>query len=567
MQNGNTTPDAPLFDSQGNLVYWQALGREWVETRPIRQNAPAEFRGILIWTKSAGQSHSAADLLHIVEWDFETELLEDLAERRVYLRRGKDWTLRLCWSWREQGLKLSCDLLNGSDERRRQVEFSYWVPAENGGTLRANDCTYTISPYGRIQDTMLERGAPLSFQTPDGRRITLTTDSAESRSHFYHRGFCLKMGTGSPTVAPGEKLCFQTECEVSVDAPPIHAAASPPLPESELPDLRQPTRAYRLGLMLHLQYTPLPNVTELLERWIALSAKLGFDYILLELDRGLRAHPAAPPHALDLAQCRELAAHARRHGIGLHPMYNLLGHQWETSILDWQPSWQETAFSGLCPSHPEVRTFAAELIRDLAEAFDSSWVHIGGDELKLPDDGKDALICPRCGVSPNLSAIVDYWNFLSAEAAPPGVELAIWGDQLLPANAIAPGLTAHNWDGRGLEHLKRLDQRIRIFDWQYGGVSPASSLQFLGRASHRTAVTSACEGSLQSPFIHAEACRAGHALEALHTTWASPDPRDLPLEGVAAAALAHAGLPYDPTRTPEECARLASRMLRELRGR
>ncbi len=553
-----TSNNPPVFDEQGNVVRWQALGRDWVETRPIRQNAPTEFRGIIVWTKSATPARAEEHLLHYVEWDFETSSQFDAPERRDYERRGGNWTLRLSWTWGADWLKLSADLTNSLAGRWLQVEFSHWVPAENGGSLRMGEWSYKMPPYGRIQSAMLERGAPLSFAASDGRRILLTTDSVDSRSHFYHRGFCLKMGTGSPVAAPGERVVFQIACAARIETPSIQP---PSLVEEDFPDFQG--RSYPLGLMLHLQYTALPDVPGLLKRWIRLAARLKFDYILLELDRGLKAHPAAPSHALELARFRELVAFGRRHGIRLHPMYNLLGHQWETGVLDWQASWRETMFSGLCPSHPEVRAFAAQLIRDLAETLDSRWVHIGGDELKLPGDDRDALRCKRCGDSPNLSAIVDYWNFLQSEA-PKGVTLAIWGDQLLPAEAIAPGLTACNWDGRGQEHLERLDRRIRIFDWQYSTVSPASSLRFSGQAGHSIVLTSACGISLQNPFIHAEACQKGLASGALHATWTSPDPRDLPLEGVAAAVLAHAGHSYDPEQTPEHCARLAHSLLREL---
>lgn len=552
------TGDSPIFDERGNVIRWQTLGRDWVETRPIRQNAPADFQGILIWTKSADAARADEHLLHAVEWDFETGLLLDEPERRDYERQGWNWTLRLSWTWGPGRLKLSAELASIPDGRWRQVEFSHWVPAENGGSVHSAEWSYEMPPYGRTQSAMLERGAPLSFTSRDGRHISLTTNSADSRSHFYHRGFCLKIGTGSPVAAPGGNAAFQVECAVRIETPP---APLPSPAEEGFPDLQ--ARDYPLGLMLHLQYTALPDIPELLESWIRLAARLKFDYILLELDRGLKAHPATPGHALELERFRELTTVAKQHGIGLHPMYNLLGHQWETGVLDWQPSWRETAFSGLCPSHPEVRKFAGQLIRDLAKAFDSNWTHIGGDELKLPGDGREGLCCERCGDSPNLSAIVDYWNLLQREA-PQGVTLAIWGDQLLPRDAIAPGLTAHNWDGRGREHLERLDRRIRIFDWQYGAVFPASSLGFLGQAGHSVFLTSAYATTLQNPFIHAEACRKGLASGSLHTTWASPDPRDLPLEGVAAAALAHAGHPYDPERTTEHCARLAHRMLREL---
>ncbi len=553
-------PSPPSFDAEGNLLSWDHGGHEWVETRPIRQNAPALFRGIVIWIKSAAPARAGEDLLHAVEWEHATTVAHEAPGEKTFLRRGAGWSLRLTWRWSPGRLRLSTELANEAGERWRQVEISYWAPAEAGGTLEMEGWSYEMPPYGRIRSGMLERGAPLAFTALDGRHLVLRTQCADSRTHFYHRGFCLKMGTASPAAAPGGQATLEIEVAATVEAPARPAIVPPPAPFAP----GGTPRRHRLGLMLHLQYTPLPEVERLLERWVALSARLGFDYILLELDRGLAAHPAAPAHALGLERFAQLAAFARRHGTALYPMFNLLGHQWETGLLEWQPSWQESAFSAVCPSHGEVRAYASGLIADLAQAFGSPWVHIGGDELKLPGDGKDALTCPRCGPSPNLSAVVDYWNHLQTKA-PSGVSLALWADQLLPPDAIAPGLRGHNFDGKGREHLARLDRRVRLFDWQYGETSPASSLHFLQSEGHPTAITSACGETLRNPFIHAQACFAGAAPEALHATWASPDPRDLPLEGVAAAALAHSGHLYDPAHTPHLCARLAARMLEELR--
>jgi len=313
--------------------------------------------------------------------------------------------------------------------------------------------------------------------------------------------------------------------------------------------------------MLNLQYTGLGNAPELLRRWFRVAARLGFSFVMVELDRGLAVHPRTPPWSLSWSALGGLAAAARSEGLEFAPMFNLLGHQWETGILDWQPGWRETVFSGLCPSHPEVRRFGRDLVNRLAESCHSGWVHVGGDELKFPGDGRDGLVCPRCGPSPDLRRIVEYWNALQAGS---GVSLAVWGDQLLPPAAVAAGLQAHNWDDSGAACLALLDRRIRIFDWQYGTVSPDSSVRFLSAHGHEVALAGACEYGLENPFVHARVGRDGLSRTLLHTVWSSPDPRDTPLEGVAAAALAHAGEPFSPMRTPARCARLARGLLEVL---
>jgi N-acetyl-beta-hexosaminidase len=55
----------------------------------------------------------------------------------------------------------------------------------------------------------------------------------------------------------------------------------------------------------------------------------------------VRSHPElADEGAWSQAQCRELAAHCRRHGIRLIPEFNCLGHQ----------SWAKTTFPLLMPT-------------------------------------------------------------------------------------------------------------------------------------------------------------------------------------------------------------------------
>ncbi len=545
----------PGFDDAGNVSSWRPHGRDWLETAPVRQNAPVDFCGAVVWVKSAPAERSGGALLSFVDWEFETRIVESGAGWREFERSAAAWTARLRWSWTDGVLCLRADLENRAGPRWRQFELSWWLPSERAGRVSGRmdgrTWNYRRTDYGRVNVAMLARGSALRFSGDDGGGLVLDAVQPDSRPHVYHRGVSLKLGSASTPAAPGRS----TELELAVTATeggPRNAGRRGR--KEAVPELRGQREGYEAGLMLNLQYTGLANVPELLRRWFPVAARLGFDFVMVELDRGLAVHPGTPPWALSGTALRDLAAAARSEGLDFAPMFNLLGHQWETGILDWRPGWRETVFSGLCPSHPEVRRFGRELVNRLAEACASGWVHVGGDELKFPGDGRDGLVCPRCGPSPDLRRIVEYWNVLQEGT---GVSLAVWGDQLLPPSAVAAGLQAHNWDDSGAACLAMLDRRIRIFDWQYGTVPPDSSVRFLSAQGHEVALAGACEYGLENPFVHARAGRAGISRTLLHTVWSSPDPRDTPLEGVAAAALAHSGEVFHPSRTPARCARLA----------
>lgn len=534
----------PVFKPSGDLVAWRPFGSPVIEERPIRQNTRIDFSGVLVWVKSSAKEE-AGEFLNFVEWSYETDT--PVVETGCFsvTRRSEMWTLEMTWRWEVGALRLDARLLHDDPDRVYQLEFLAWVPWLPGsavsGLLKGEAWRQERLPFGRTVSDFLDQGSAVHFQTAEGTEVALVSPP-EGLSHVYQRGLSLKLGSTSGVAEQGVPVDFSIA--LTALPPKPLAAIAPAIVAAPMPSFPREERDYRAGLMLHLQYTPIAQPHRLVERWLPLVKELGFDFLMLELNRGLRAHPCVPQEAEPLESYAALAEKARAAGLEIVPMYNLLGHQNETGLLEWRPEWQETIYDGLCPGHPEVRAFARKLLGELAAAFGSRAVHIGGDELKFPGDGRATPHCPYCGVSPNLDVIVDYWN----ELAQAGCALSIWGDQLLPPSAVPPGLTAHNWDGRGGEYLERLDRSIGIVDWQYRPVDPEASRAFLSAKGHRVALASAGEPTLQNPFCHATLCREGRVEYALHTTWSSPHPLDAPLEGVAAAALAHGGMPYEPER-------------------
>lgn len=547
----------PLFDEEGNVAHWEVAGHHCVEMLPVRQNGPRDFRGIELWVKSAPQERAGSQILSFLESKFVTIRTGTGPGWTCFERTGLGWKAFIRWEWEAAELRLMASLENGTGERCRQLELCWWLPFDLSGHIESfcggKRWNYRKPEYGRVTVRMMDRDTPLRYVCENGIRLELQDRSFESRGHIYHRGLSLKLGTASAVALPETNVALECSASLSLKQATRRRCNARRHP---LPELRGRNMLGQQGLMLHLQYTGLSGIPDLLRRWFQAAARLGFDWVMLELDRGLHAHPLSPPWAITWATLKDLATAARSEGLELIPMYNLLGHQWETGILDWRREWQETEFSGLCPSHLEVREFSRDLILRLADACSSRWVHIGGDELKFPGDGRDGLVCPRCGESPNLREVIAYWNALQ-EGVGDCIGLAVWGDQLLPPDAVEKGLQAHNWDGRGGEWLEMLDRRVRIFDWQYGTTSPESSLAFLSRMTHDVSLASASEYSLETPFIHARLAARGLVRTRLHTTWASPHPADMPLEGILAAAFAGVGEAYHARRTAVLCARYA----------
>lgn len=116
-----------------------------------------------------------------------------------------------------------------------------------------------------------------------------------------------------------------------------------------------------------------------------------------------------------------------------------------------------------CPQHPEVNPIIFQLFDELIDSFQADALHVGMDEVFLIGSEH----CPRCkGQEPSqifAKATNDYHAHLVDER---GVEMLMWGDRLLDANATGYG----KWEAaENRTHLaiNIIPKDIVICDWHY----------------------------------------------------------------------------------------------------
>jgi len=171
----------------------------------------------------------------------------------------------------------------------------------------------------------------------------------------------------------------------------------------------------------------------------------------------------AGPHAYSKREMKSLVAFAMRHGVTLIPELESLGH---SRYLTSHPRFRhlletEEEFTAICPVVPETREIMATLLREVAEVFDSPYIHVGLDEVKL---GGHPLTREALTRMTERELFADYVNFLHREVTSLGRRMIIWGDHRT----------------RTMDFLPLVPKDIIIADWEYSReVKPDQVATFL----------------------------------------------------------------------------------------
>lgn len=193
------------------------------------------------------------------------------------------------------------------------------------------------------------------------------------------------------------------------------------------------------------------NLLELIER----SADAGYGAVGLYLEHRF-AYPSAPwaagPGCLAPEAAGRLCRAARERGVRLIPFLNTLGHM-EGFIRAEGGQWlAEAPGRGVlqsCPSRPECREFASNLVADAAAAFDDEWLHLGGDEAHQL--GKCPICRERALEIGEIGLYAEYYGRLCREVIARGRRPCLWGDML----------------AKNPETLGEIPRETVIFDWDY----------------------------------------------------------------------------------------------------
>jgi hypothetical protein len=196
-----------------------------------------------------------------------------------------------------------------------------------------------------------------------------------------------------------------------------------------------------------------------LRRFCDLSLESGYNALGLYLEHRF-AYPSTPwshgTGCLTPEMVRSLQEEYKT--LQLIPFINLLGHFEGFLYTESGTRYAECLFNGMqaCPSNPEFVELANRILEDTISIFDSSIIHIGGDETQ------HLGVCPKCkarvaeyekeaGVDGRAKLFGEHFGPLVAKTVAAGRRPGIWSDMLL-SNPDA---------------LKLIPKEALIFDWQY----------------------------------------------------------------------------------------------------
>jgi hypothetical protein len=213
---------------------------------------------------------------------------------------------------------------------------------------------------------------------------------------------------------------------------------------------------------------PLPCYRQVID----FCAAWGFNTILFRLadDQGsalhFASHPelATHPHAFTADELAGLARYAAGRGIQLIPEIESFGHTGyitrspiHATLMDNDPA-SGSSYTGVIPNHPDTLALMADLYREAADIFPSTYLHGGCDEVNWGGSAFSQAAIRRQG---RAGVWTDYLNRLNVLARGLGKELMVWADHVLGS------------ESDHLAVLQGLSREIILVDWSYWDSDPA----------------------------------------------------------------------------------------------
>ncbi len=151
-----------------------------------------------------------------------------------------------------------------------------------------------------------------------------------------------------------------------------------------------------------------------------------------------------------MAEIRELVAYAKRHYVQVIPVIELLGH---TEMLLRHERYKRIAEmpaggGDLCPTSEETWEVVANIVNELAPAFDAKYFHTGLDESMAIGMGRSKEAVEKFGIA---KVYADYYNRLNRLIRKHGQIMMMYGDIVMNHPDI----------------LTMLDKDIVLMSWDY----------------------------------------------------------------------------------------------------
>lgn len=257
-----------------------------------------------------------------------------------------------------------------------------------------------------------------------------------------------------------------------------------------------------------------------------------------------QSHPElVEENALSQDEVNKIVTVCQKHGIGIVPQINLLGHQsWHSDLgmlLTAYPEFDETPSVQLpedyewpnkdglycksyCPLHPEVHKVVFELMDEIVAAFQADAFHAGMDEVFYIGQEE----CPRCNGRDKAELFAGELTKIRNHLAQTDKKLWIWGDRLLDGKTTGLGM----WEASMNNTHRAIDmipKDIMICDWHYERAEPTASYFALkgfdvATSSWRKGAVAKEQLALLETFRKkASKETAQHFKGMVHTSWSS----------------------------------------------
>jgi hypothetical protein len=227
--------------------------------------------------------------------------------------------------------------------------------------------------------------------------------------------------------------------------------------------------------------------------------------------------------------CTEISTLLASRGIRAIPEFKSIGHQSDAArnfaLLAAHPDLDETPKikfgdkrlerRAWCPRHPQLPGIVFPLWSEIIKAFDSTYFHIGMDQVFLLADEE----CPRCRRSSPweilTAAVVQYHAFLRGKEN----NVLMWGDRLLDAKKY--GYSKYEASEMGTaDALDFLPRDIVICDWHPAVRKEYPSLPHFQQQGFRTlACTWPDVENVRAVWRYAHTSRTPLFLGFMATTW------------------------------------------------
>gem|GEM_PF-3780116 len=215
-------------------------------------------------------------------------------------------------------------------------------------------------------------------------------------------------------------------------------------------------------------------------------ADWGYQELYLHLEDAVH-YPSLPgvgrADAYTYEELATLVAAAKRAGIAVVPIANLLGHtQYLVKVPEWRDLNELRAPDGspldrgqLCPLHPRTLELVGKLLHDLAPFCTAGKIHVGCDEsFQLGQHPLSQAEIAERGVAAHFAG---YVHRLTTLARGLDLRLGLWADMLYYLPEVIPllprGVIAYDW----YYYPFRQSPRVELFNFAERDLAPALRAQ------------------------------------------------------------------------------------------